>query len=327
MNNLTILYGPVTLRYRIKNLIRKRILKRSYYGGHVTLTESLISGLDRVGFDKYNFQPTREKNVAKHVHVLAGVDTLAYAIRLKKRGKIDRLTVGPNIDFDSTEMLMSDPSIDFCIKHSQWEIDEQIRRTPGLQNRIGIWASGVDLQHIQVPGENVRRKKVIIYQKYTSNILCHWVDWIVRSYGYETQIIKYGDYAKEDYLRDLDEAMFMVTLDAWETQGIFLTEAWAKDVPTFCFDMEYFWREEYQCEGKASSCPFLSDKTGIRWKNIDELKYILENFCEQKDIFSPRKWVEENMTIELAAKNFLELIGIDDNEKFKNFFDGWCRDF
>lgn len=72
------------------------------------------------------------------------------------------------------------------------------------------------------------------------------------------------------------------------------------------------WDTPYHKEvvGNISTCPYLCEKTGLRWEEINELESIILKIPEMINQFEPRKWVMENMTDEICAKNFLKIIGM-----------------
>jgi hypothetical protein len=80
------------IKRRIKKIGKKILGKPEVkYSGHYAVTRSLIAGLNKLGV-AYQYNPTSDKKIHGHVHVLAGVDTLRYAIEQKRKGRIKRLT-------------------------------------------------------------------------------------------------------------------------------------------------------------------------------------------------------------------------------------------
>ena len=241
MKKLTILTEPVQYSYRIKIASKKLLMKDYKYGGHTAVTRSLIEGLDKIGYADYNYRPSSEKEIAEHVHVLAGVRTLRYAIELKKRGKIQHLTAGPNVVVFSTDMesIIADENIELYLQPSQWAADFHIELNNAIKDRCVSWAAGVDIDKLKPKKKLKERKQVIIYHKGESDQFCYRVDFILRRHGYNTVILKYGSYRFDDYVRILDESEYMIVISGPESQGIYLAEAWAMNVPTICFEPHY----------------------------------------------------------------------------------------
>ena len=57
----------------------------------------------------------------------------------------------------------------------------------------------------------------------------------------------------------------------------------------------------------TSSAPYLTNKTGLFWKNIDEFTNLISNIETEFSKFSPRKWILANMTDTKCAKKIVEL--------------------
>lgn len=310
----TILTEPVNLKSKIKLIVKKISGKQTKYGGHYAVTRSLVEGLQKIGYEDFNYRPKSKKDIAEHVHVLAGVETLRYAIKLKKNGKIKRLTAGPNVVVFSTDYdsLIADESIDLYLQPSKWTVDLHIKLESKLQDRCLAWPAGVDIEKL-CPGKMLKKdKQVLVYHKNESDRLCYQICYILKKYGYYPIIVKYGEYKFDDYIKVLDESIFCVMISNLESQGICLAEAWAMNVPTLCFEPHYhmwkygeFMHEEAEY---VSTCPYLTEQTGLRFMELRELEDILVRMPEILSQFSPRKWVLENMTDEVCAKQFLEII-------------------
>ncbi|MCM1236048.1 MAG: hypothetical protein NC489_38665 [Ruminococcus flavefaciens] len=314
MKELTILTEPVQCYYIIKIAAKKLLIKNYKYGGHATVTRSLIEGLDKIGYTAYNYRPYKEKDIAEHVHVLAGIETLRYAIDLKKKGKIKYLTAGPNVVVFSTdaESIIADENIDLYLQPSQWAADFHIELNSALKNRCVAWAAGVDLDKLESRKYLCKRKQVLIYHKDESEQFCYRVDFILRKHGYNTVILKYGNYRFDDYVKLLGESEFMVVISRQESQGIYLAEAWAMNVPTICFEPHYYkWNYDYMTvekEGNISTCPYLTKETGVTFAEMKELDNIVSDIDKLLTGVHPREWVINNMSDEICAKHFLKLI-------------------
>ena len=67
------------------------------------------------------------------------------------------------------------------------------------------------------------------------------------------------------------------------------------NVPTLVYNLR-----KYSASGKTftinSFCPYLTEKTGIDWRELDELEGWIKSMPLCINEFSPRSWVLENMT-------------------------------
>lgn len=321
MKRLTILTRPT----RIPPTVTRK------YGGHQGVTRSLVEGLEKIGFDEFNYGPENEEEIAEHVHVLAGVGTLQYAIELKNRGKIKTLTAGPNIVVfpDEYDALITNQSIEKYLTPSDWNKRLFLEMAPCLEGRLFSWPAGVDTEYFKPDEKMVRNNTVIVYHKFESDQFRYRVCCELRKYGFEPVVFKYGGRPLEFYQGNgasqeiekydvnkfreaLNHACFAVVISDQESQGIALAEMWSMDVPTICFDPHYYmWEWEgrlIERDGDISSCPYLSEQTGMRFSSFEELGHILDGLSVDYKRFSPREWVLANMSDEVCARKFLELI-------------------
>ena len=61
-----------------------------------------------------------------------------------------------------------------------------------------------------------------------------------------------------------------------------MAEAWAMDIPTVCYEINYYCWENYnrhiEISGNNLSCPYLSSETGETFSNAEELCKIIDNW-------------------------------------------------
>ncbi len=291
------------------------------YGGHKAVTRSLIEGFDKIGFTDYNYNPSNIEDLAEQVHVLFGADTLIWAIEQKKLGRIKKLTAGPNVVVFSSDKdgLIASPEVELYLQPSQWGVEVHNERNNKIIGRCRQWAAGVDLNNFIMNRYKCHNRKVLIYQKLNlSPILANKVEFLLRNKGYDTVIFRYGSYKFEEYIKTLNEVSFMVTIGGFESQGLYMAEAWAMDVPTLCLSSDtIIWDADdgiykYCSNGRINvNAPYLCDLTGAEWRNLHELMGLIENIDSILEKTSPRQWVLDNMSDEVCARKFLEMVGVE----------------
>ena len=308
---ITILIKPVSMRSNCKILYKRYIRRAGIYDGHPAVTRSLIEGLVKIGFQNFNYQPARESEIGEYVHVLAGVDTLKYAIRLKQRGIIKKLTAGPNVVVFSTdfESLIANPSISLYLQPSDWTVRFHIDMEPKLKGRCKCWPAGVDSARFCPEVMECYSRIVLVYSKGESEQFCYHVIDLLNSHGYRVKVIRCGNYRMNEYIKLLNQCEFVVTISNAESQGIFLAEAWAMNRPTLCYDPHFYhWKingSEVTRRDDISAAPYLTDRTGHAWRSIDELESLINQYKKNRLYYGPRKWVLENRTDEVCARDFL----------------------
>lgn len=320
MKKITILTREVSIGSCIlrglRNLIRfirKILIKRvldfdllKYGGSHPAVTRSLINGFSKTK-TFFNFNPLFSSAVGQIVIVLSDMDALRQAINWKQNSKIEKLIAGPNIIElpDESEKILASPEIDIWIVPSAMTIEIYERLNPALKGRVKSWYAGVD-ENFWLPGHLKNKKKVLIYQKNSPTPFFKKVEQKLKEHGFVTETVIYGRYSKKEYFKYLDESAFAIFLSIAETQGIALVEAWSMDVPTIVWDPEI---EHYYIRGlKTTASPYLSEETGMRWKELREFETIITNLNDCLQKFSPRKWVLNNMTDAKSTQQLLEIL-------------------
>jgi glycosyltransferase involved in cell wall biosynthesis len=310
---ITILTEPsFQWRYRLSRFLRlfikKYFLKRPAlaYSGHFAVTRSLIEGLRKIG-EPFVYNPRRQSEVTWHVHVLCGVHTLQYAIKLKREGRIKRLTAGPNIVVSSADYngLVAAPEIDFYFVNSEWTKLAYLIDNPKLQGRIDYFPSGIDADYWRIAKTGSGQLRFAFYNKRPEPILYEECIKISKCNGVNVVEVKYGSYSLNELKSVLSSVDFVIYFVEQESQGIALAEIWATDTPTIVWNPG-FWNYKMK-NYQSSSAPYLTEDTGLFFRTAEEFKELFVEEKLKRENFQPRQWVLENMTDEICAKNFLKL--------------------
>jgi hypothetical protein len=285
----------------------------AYFRGHPSVTAGLTDGLDQLGF-KYNIDVSRCSMIGDHVHVLSGFEAFRFALDLKKKGKIDRLTIGPNVAVSSADEngIIASPLVDKIIVPSQWVLDAYIEDNPAVANRMGIWYSGINIEYWKMKEHPLvsSPKRCLLYLKYPQKKLVEACIALLNKHHIEYDTIRYGDYNKERLREKLQNSDFAIVFSATETQGIALFEMWASNTPTFVWNQGNY---QYKLQNYAASgAPYLTPQTGCFFRDADELEKLLISHKDMT-LFSPQKWVEQYGSNELSARNFLKVIDYNDD--------------
>ncbi|MDP4202913.1 MAG: hypothetical protein Q8861_09470 [Bacteroidota bacterium] len=306
---LTLLtHNSTAFIYKLKRIKRKLFGEAAYTRGHGAVTAGITDGLDRLGVE-YNINVTRRSEIGDHVHVLSGFEALNFALGLKKKGKIKRLTVGPNVAVSSADEggIIASDLVDKMLVPSQWVLDAFVEDNPAVEGRIAIWCSGVDPDEWNLPKQLPagHKRRCLLYLKYPQKKLAEQCKALLESMNIGYELIVYGSYTKDEMKAKLASVDFAIVFSATETQGIALFEMWASDTPTFVWNQGNY---QYKLRNyAASSAPYLSEETGCFFRDMQELETLLEKHTDLS-VFHPRKWILANGTNEISARSFLNLI-------------------
>ncbi len=283
------------------------LLFRRPVTGHFAVTRSLLRGLKLLR-EAHTFNPPVDFLNYPDVVVLADVAALRHYIQLKKKGKIRKLFAGPNLVVRSNEenSILASDYIDKVIVPSEWVKNAYVKDTPEIAGKVAVWAAGVNEEEFTAPENPIKRFDYLVYLKSDEKEIAEEVKKRIATAGYNFAEISYGDYSKEQYREQLKASRFLLFISRSESQGLALAEAWAMDVPTIVWDPGEVTIKGMQYEN-PSSCPYLTEKTGLRFRDAAGFSAILEKLNEIKNGFSPRRWLLENMTDKLAAVNLLKI--------------------
>ncbi|NQV69330.1 MAG: hypothetical protein HQ498_04820 [Pseudohongiella sp.] len=286
----------------IKYLAKKRSFSSDpLYRGHFAVTRSLLQGLEKIGVN-FNYSPRKLSSLAETVIVLAGVNTLRQAIRLKQGGHIKKLFAGPNIfNFSDRGINLASPEVDAAITASPYIGDLFVEGSPSLRGRIITWAAGVDVDYWR-PERHAPGKKILIYKKQNAGPVESVEPFAnyLREKGYEIVNLEYGNYTHGEFLEALQQSQLMIGFVIAETQGIAWAEAWSVGVPTL------IWRNTSRVvKGrlyKCSTAPYLCDRNGLFFDNFDNFRQQFAYWESHRDQFDPRTWALKNMSDEVCAQ-------------------------
>ncbi|PKN03680.1 hypothetical protein CVU75_00955 [Candidatus Dependentiae bacterium HGW-Dependentiae-1] len=283
---------------------------RVQYGGPSSVTRSLYHGLENLGIP-FNLNPKTEADIGDAVVVLSNIGFLQKAIALKKEKKIACLLAGPNLMVRSHEHnhIAASPEIDTYLVNSIWTKVAYIEDEPSLASHLAIWPAGVDEKYWAPTAQKNKKQisHVLVYQKNSNHQTARSVLSLLEKYGIKPVSIIYGSYSIPQYKQALDQCQYAIFIGGSESQGIALAEAWSMDIPTLVYNLRKF-----NYAGKNftinSFCPFLTEKTGVDWRELGELEGWIKAMPLCIDEFSPRAWTLENMTDTVCAQHLLKMI-------------------
>jgi hypothetical protein len=298
----------------IDKLRSRKARQMPRHGGHAAVNRSLFEGFRQLGVP-LNIDPKQISQVHEVVFCTADPRSIWQGIRWKRAGRIKKLFAGFAIvgsPFDCKGVILN-PAVDRYVCNSDWHLEWFAELAPEFRMKAVVSPLGVD-PSMWMPSSNVRKleKNVLFYKKLAPRDLYEECLLRVREAGFNVEEIVCGNYRLEDYALALKRNSLLVNWVAHETQGISMAEAWAADVPTMVWNPGSVFRES--C-GKTyvfgcSSSPYLTLATGGFFRDWQELSTLLDNYKAQRNKFTPRDWVLENLTDVICAKRLLKALDL-----------------
>jgi glycosyltransferase involved in cell wall biosynthesis len=289
---------------------RVTIINSPWSRGPGCVVRSFIEGLQKLDIP-FTHNPSQMKELSDVVVILSDPENVKVAIEWKKAGRIKYIFAGPNLVTRSYECnyLLASPEIDVILVPCDWARINFIQDDARLIDKIKIWYAGVDETYWKPITNHTSDKSnnVLIYDKYADRRFCDRVQKLLVKYGWNPVVLQYGSYSHQQYKELLATSAFAVFLSVSESQGIALAESWAMDVPTVVWNPQ-----DLVAYGKRfdpiSSCPYLTQDTGLDFKTVADLEIHLKTIEQQLPSFKPRQWIVEHMTDVKSAQLLLDII-------------------
>lgn len=172
---------------------------------------------------------------------------------------------------------------------------------------------GVDVDRF-FPDDIEKDIVLIYYKKRNPEILSMVIDEIVKT-KLKYEIIKYGEYDENKYIKTLNSSKYCIWVGCHESQGFALQECLSMNVPMIVLDvtsMKDEFGNKYNDDKKmhATSAPYWDEQCGIIIHNINQLKDAINAIDSTK--FASRNFILKNLTIDNCFINMLyTMINLD----------------
>ncbi len=284
-------WNPLTKEFW-KWVVRKLARK---FSGPDAVACSVVRGLQELNVP-FLYNPLFRQNDT--AVVLSGVCALKNAIAAKKRGALKKLIAGPNVVMqpDAEHGIMQSEYIDHILVPSQWVADLWAHQAPDISRKLIVWAAGVEIKNA-----STRTGVPILYDKLGDRAL---TSQIQQQIGSSAKIFTYGTFKREDYLKSLTEASFMVYLSRSESQGLALQEAWAHDVPTIINKSTNWQNNGLSWQASQINCPYLHPALGMIFENVQDIPEL----ARQITSLHPKHYCDQELSDRASIQNLLKII-------------------
>lgn len=197
------------------------------------------------------------------------------------------------------------------IQPSNWARDEWKNNSLCKNLRIESLPFGVDTIKFNeiIPYEN-RTKVFVYYKRRHPEELTQLMEFLkinninVDIFSYTTK------YNESDYIDCLQNSKFGIWLGSHESQGFALQEALACNVPLLVWNVKSM-NQEYNSNFSnisATSIPYWDKRCGESFEDISQMSEKFTIFINNLNLYKPREFILENLTMEICEKKLMELI-------------------
>jgi hypothetical protein len=177
-----------------------------------------------------------------------------------------------------------------------------------------VWAVGVDLDECRPVTALAKNRRVLIYHKDRDpNELVPIIAAVLRL-GLEPRLMVYGRHTQAELMDELGGCRAAVWHAARESQGLAMLETLGCGVPVVVWDVcrlqDAHGGFEFGPETKdlrVTSAPYFDSRCGLIVEEAGKLAAALEEVVDQCERFTPREYVQENLSLEKQAEAFLGL--------------------
>jgi glycosyltransferase involved in cell wall biosynthesis len=158
---------------------------------------------------------------------------------------------------------------------------------------------------------NEERNKVFLYIKRRHPNEIQFMKNFLHERKIEYVVFDYVKrYNENDYLTTLQQAKYGIILDAHESQGFAIQEAMSCNVPLLVWNVRTLNQEHGSNYPKvfATSIEYWDERCGEYFYEKEELSETFEKFQKKIEQYEPRKYIEENLSVEKCSERFVKLI-------------------
>jgi glycosyltransferase involved in cell wall biosynthesis len=296
-----------------RNIIRRLVRGKQRPGGVMHVALNLMQGLDKLGI---SYRLNNYKYIKDHPEEIA-------CIIGKPQVLFDKTWANPIVfgagiyshPSDRPKFLKEFPNVKKILVPGEW-----MRQMfePFYGDKVIAWPTGIDTDEWQ----RLDEKKIydfLIYDKirWEYNLynkeLVDPVIKILNRHKLSYQYIQYGAYIPTELKNKLSQAKAVIFLCEHETQGLAYQQMLSTNTPILAWDRGGYWQDpEYYPDrvkyGPVSSVPYWDERCGRKFTNAADFEEELVEFLAAFDSFKPRDYIVENLSLEICANAYLQIV-------------------
>lgn len=278
----------------------------SAIGGPAKVFGNLTRGLDKIG---YPYVINRDMNATERLWIQDDLEALRY-MGESHAHKV----VGPNL-FVLPRDIPNGTRFDGAVylQPSIWARDVFVEA--GFQAcPVEIWPVGIDTDIFTPSDAKPSRLQILIYHKNRAPQELVQIMKAVYDLNLPVTLMIYGRYKEAEYIEAVRKSSLIIWHGTHESQGIALAEALACDVPILVCDAtrlsQAYGNYEFPAEvtdWHVTSAPYFDDQCGRKIIDLTQLKTDIESMLDNRERFTPREYILQNLSLECQARAFVGL--------------------
>lgn len=295
-----------------RKMVRRIVRGKQRPGGVGMVAINLIKGLEKLGIP---YRLNDFKYIEKHPDEIACI--IGKPNVLFDREWENPVLLGAGIfshPVECPDLLVKYPNVKRILVPGEW-MREMFE--PYYHEKVLEWAVGIDTEKWSPGIKEESQVDFLIYDKirwehdkYQAELI-NPICRILKEHGLSFQFIKYGNYSEGELKEKLKHAKSVLFLCEHETQGQAYQQILATNTPILAWDRGGYWQDPYYYPkikyGPVSSVPYWDDRCGMKFMGAGDFEVDLNNFLSNYKNFNPRAYIEENLTLEKCAENYLTI--------------------
>ncbi|MCC8425735.1 glycosyltransferase [Mucilaginibacter sp. UR6-11] len=296
-----------------RKLIRRLVRGKPRPGGVMRVALNLMQGLDKLGIpyrlNDYNYIIAHPQEIA----CIIGKPQVLF-----NQTWTNPIVFGAGIyshPIDRPELLKEFPNVKKILVPGEW-----MRQMfePFYGAKVVAWPTGIDTDEWQPSLQN-KVYDFLIYDKIRwehdrfSDELIDPMVKILDRHNLSHHQIKYGAYTPAELKDKLSRSKAVIFLCEHETQGLAYQQILSANTPILAWDRGGYWQDpEYYPDrvkyGPVSSVPYWDDRCGKKFTGAADFEETLAGFLADINLFKPRDYVIENLSLEKCASAYLKIV-------------------
>jgi hypothetical protein len=296
-----------------RRLIRKLVRGEGRPGGVAMVAINLIKGLKKAGipyrFNDYSY-------IKKHPNEIACIIGKPHVL-------FDRVWLNPIIfgagiyshPLDCPDLLTQYPNVKRVLVPGEWM--KQMFE-PYYSEKVLAWPTGIDTEEWQ-PFTNDKNVDFLIYDKvrwehdkYDEELITPIIKKL-DEHSLSHSYIRYGYYEHPELKDKLSKCKAVIFLCEHETQGLAYQQILSTNIPILAWNRGGYWQDPHYYPnrvkyGPVSSVPYWDERCGKKFTSFDDFDKALIAFLDDIDVFKPRDYIIENLTLEKCAEDYFKIV-------------------